>query len=111
MTDQLSVRMQDLAAIPAAVSRLRRTPPSTVGGLSVTQVVDLAKGWNDLPPTDGILLLLEGGQVIARPSGTEPKLKCYLEVQITTDEVAADRAKAQEILAAMKIDMAKALGV
>jgi phosphomannomutase len=111
MTDQLSVRMQDLAAIPAAVSRLRSTPPSTVGGLSVTQVVDLAKGWNDLPPTDGILLLLEGGQVIARPSGTEPKLKCYLEVQITTDDVAADRAKAQEILAAMKIDMAKALGV
>jgi phosphomannomutase len=111
MTDQLSVRMQDLAAIPAAVSRLRSTPPSTVGGLSVTQVVDLAKGWNDLPPTDGILLLLEGGQVIARPSGTEPKLKCYLEVQITTDDVATDRAKAQEILAAMKIDMAKALGV
>jgi phosphomannomutase len=111
MTDQLSVRMQDLAAIPAAVSRLRSTPPSTVGGLSVTQVVDLAKGWNDLPPTDGILLLLEGGQVIARPSGTEPKLKCYLEVQITTDDVLADRAKAQEILAAMKIDMAHALGV
>jgi phosphomannomutase len=111
MTDQLSVRMQDLAAIPAAVSRLRSTPPTTVGGLSVSQVVDLAKGWNGLPPTDGILLLLEGGQVIARPSGTEPKLKCYLEVQIATNDVTANRAKAQEILAAMKIDMAKALGV
>jgi phosphomannomutase len=111
MTDQLSVRMQDLAAIPAAVSRLRSTPPTTVGGLSVSQVVDLAKGWNDLPPTDGILLLLEGGQVIARPSGTEPKLKCYLEVQIAINDVIADRSRAQEILAAMKIDMANALGV
>lgn len=111
MTDQLSVRMQDLAAIPAAVSRLRSTPPKTVGGLPVEQIVDLAKGWNGLPPTDGILLLLDGGQVIARPSGTEPKLKCYLEVQLATDDVTADRARAQEILAAMKIDMAKALGV
>jgi phosphomannomutase len=111
MTDQLSVRMQDLAAIPAAVSRLRSTPPKTVGGLTVEQIVDLAKGWNGLPPTDGILLLLEGGQVIARPSGTEPKLKCYLEVQLATDDVTADRARAQEILAAMKIDMAKVLGV
>lgn len=110
-TDQLSVRMQDLSAIPAAVSRLRNQPPSTVGGLQVEAVIDLANGWNDLPPTDGILLQLAGGQVIARPSGTEPKLKCYLEVVVDSKDLAAARTSASATLASMKSDMAVALGV
>ena len=110
-TDQLSVRMSDLAAIPAAVARLRATPPTTVGGRVVREVVDLARGWGELPPTDGILLLLEGGQVIARPSGTEPKLKCYLEVVVPAADYFEAKARAAAELEAMKVDMAKALGV
>lgn len=110
-TDQLSVRMQDLAAIPAAVARLRNQPPTTVGGMKVENVIDLAAGWNGLPPTDGILLQLSGGQVIARPSGTEPKLKCYLEVKLDATDIFAARTSASSTLAAMKVDMAKALGV
>ena len=110
-TDQLSVRMADLAAIPAAVARLRANPPKSVGGLAVVEVIDLANGYEGLPPTDGILLRLDGGQVIARPSGTEPKLKCYLEVVVPGSDYAASLTQAKAVLAAMKPDMAQALGV
>jgi phosphomannomutase len=80
-TDQLSVRVDDLARIDAAMRRLRASPPSSLGGRTVTSVEDLAAGGGDLPPTDGLRWRLErGGRVIVRPSGTEPKLKCYLEV-------------------------------
>ena len=63
------------------VARLRSDPPATLGGLRVTEVVDLAAGTAALPPTDGLVLRLVGGaRVVLRPSGTEPKLKAYLEV-------------------------------
>lgn len=110
-TDQLSVRMSDLAAIPAAVALLRSTPPTQVAGLKVIEVVDLKNGWNGLPPTDGIMLLLEGGRVIARPSGTEPKLKCYLEVIVDDKDLAKAKATADSLIQQMKKDMAVALGV
>ena len=91
-TDQLSVRMDDLAAIPAAVDRLRSAPPATLGGLAVEQVDDLARGAGPgLPPTNGLRLrLAEGGRVVVRPSGTEPKLKCYLEVVVPVDAGGVD---------------------
>ena len=111
-TDQLSVRMSDLAAIPAAVARLRSTPPTSVAGMKVNEVIDLKNGWSGLPPTDGIMLQLEGGRVIARPSGTEPKLKCYLECIITdVSDIEASELSATDIIATMKSDMANALGV
>lgn len=110
-TDQLSVRMNDLAQIPAAVAKLRANPPRKVGGLAVTEFVDLSLGYNGLPPTDGVMLLLDGGRVIARPSGTEPKLKCYLEAIVKTNDVDADRRQAQRILDSMKTDMKAVFGV
>jgi phosphomannomutase len=110
-TDQLSVRMNDLAQIPAAVAKLRANPPRKVGGLAVTEFVDLSLGYNGLPPTDGVMLLLAGGRVIARPSGTEPKLKCYLEAIVKTNDVDADRRQAQRILDSMKTDMKAVFGV
>ncbi|MBC2933767.1 phospho-sugar mutase [Nocardioides sp. zg-1228] len=82
-TDQLSVRFDDLAAIPATMQRLRATPPRSLGGLAVERVEDLSEGSDRLPPTDGMrYTLAEGGRVIVRPSGTEPKVKCYLEVVV-----------------------------
>ena len=84
-TDQVSVRVSDLA-IGAAVDRLRAAPPSTLGGLPVTGVEDLSLGGAGLPPTEGLRYWLDrgsrgcgSGRVMVRPSGTEPKLKCYLE--------------------------------
>ena len=80
-TDAFSVRVADLALIATVMERLRSTPPGQVGGVPVTRVDDLAQGSPDLPPTDGLRYhLADGSRVIVRPSGTEPKLKAYLEV-------------------------------
>ncbi len=82
-TDQLSVRVDDLSKIAVAMERLRRNPPAALGGLDVVEVDDLALGSDSLPPTDGLRYrLAEGARVIVRPSGTEPKLKAYLEVVV-----------------------------
>jgi phosphomannomutase len=102
-TDQLSVRVSDLGEIAAAMQRLRSTPPSALGGLAVQSVDDLSRGDGGLPPTDGLRYRLAGdARVIVRPSGTEPKLKCYLEVVVPVDaEAGVDAAR---ISAAARLD-------
>jgi phosphomannomutase len=112
-TDQLSVRVDDLAVIPAAMERLRTTPPTALGGLEVTSAEDLSQGSSTLPPTDGLRYqLAEGARVIVRPSGTEPKLKCYLEVVVpVAGEVSAARVEATDRIAAIKDDLRDALGL
>jgi len=112
-TDQLSVRVADLSLISDAMTRLRAAPPSEVAGLAVESFEDLAAGAGGLPPTDGVRLrLAEGTRVIVRPSGTEPKLKCYLEVVVpVTSDVEASRLVAEHRLAALKAGMAEALGL
>ncbi|WP_461030605.1 phospho-sugar mutase, partial [Streptomyces sparsus] len=82
-TGQLSVRVSDLSVIGTAMRRLREHPPVELAGLTVESAEDLALGTDALPPTDGLRYRLGGeltARVIVRPSGTEPKLKCYLEV-------------------------------
>jgi phosphomannomutase len=116
-TDQLSVRVTDLRQIGTAMSRLRSLPPETLGGLRVEQVEDLTEGTQDLPPTDGLRYrLAEHARVIVRPSGTEPKLKCYLEVVVPVqddDDGAVDAARiaAAGRLDAIRTDLAKAAGL
>ena len=112
-TSQLSVRVEDLSIISRAMETLRSSPPSSLGGLAVTSVDDLADGYHDLPPTDGIRLGLEGStRIIARPSGTEPKLKCYIEVVVPVeDSIEASREVADENIAGIKKDLAAALGI
>ena len=53
---------------------------AALGGFPVRSVTDLAPGSAELPPTDALILRLDGARVVLRPSGTEPKLKAYLEV-------------------------------
>ena len=66
---------------------LRAQPPSELAGSPVVEVSDLSEGYQGLPPTDGVLVLTKAGdRVIARPSGTEPTLKCYLEVILPAPE-------------------------
>ncbi len=102
-TDQLSVRFDDRAKIPATMQRLRATPPGRLGGLAVERIDDLSLGSDHLPPTDGLRFALsDGARVIVRPSGTEPKLKCYLEVVIAVD--AEDGVDAARIAAAGRLD-------
>ena len=118
LTDQLSARFTDLSGIPAAMARLRAQPPSELGGSPVVDVYDLSEGKDGLPPTDGVRLLTsDGTRVIVRPSGTEPKVKCYLEVvrpvapDASFDDLTAARAAARATLDALKVDIAKALGI
>jgi phosphomannomutase len=115
-TDQLSVRFTDLAEIPATMARLREAPPTSLGGLAVERVDDLSVGTPDLPPTDGLrYLLADRGRVIVRPSGTEPKIKCYLQVVMPVEEteggVDAARIAAAGRLDAIRADVQKAAGL
>ncbi|MPZ60336.1 MAG: phospho-sugar mutase [Propionibacteriales bacterium] len=112
-TDQLSVRVDDLSEIVAAMSRLRSSPPDALGGMAVERIEDLSAGVAGLPPTDGLRYrLAEGGRVVVRPSGTEPKLKCYLEVVVpSTDGVEAARISAAGRLDAIRADLATAAGI
>ncbi|WP_329256327.1 phospho-sugar mutase [Streptomyces sp. NBC_01478] len=113
-TDQLSVRVEELSVIADAMRRLREVPPTHLAGLAVTKAEDLTEGTDKLPPTDGLRYTLDGARVIVRPSGTEPKLKCYLEVVVpvaTHADLPAARAHAAETLATIKRDLSAAAGI
>ncbi|MGZ3117432.1 phospho-sugar mutase [Streptomyces sp. H62] len=113
-TDQLSVRVEDLSVIAAAMHRLREQPPTRLAGLPVTRAEDLTRGTESLPPTDGLRYTLDGARVIVRPSGTEPKLKCYLEVVVPVAGHSAlpeARAQADALLTALKRDLSAAAGI
>ncbi len=123
-TDQLSVRVDDLAVIAAAMVRLRAAPPSRLGGHAVVSVQDLltpvagtGMGGGVLPATDGLRYRTDGGvRVVVRPSGTEPKLKCYLEavvpvVDADRSALAGARATAARLLAAVRADLALVLAL
>ncbi|MEU7717742.1 phospho-sugar mutase [Streptomyces tibetensis] len=113
-TDQLSVRVEDLSLIASAMRRLREQPPTELAGLQITRTDDLTKGTAELPPTDGLRYTLDGARVIVRPSGTEPKLKCYLEVVIPVGshkDLPEARAKATALLESIKRDLSTAAGI
>jgi len=80
-TAPVTFRVEDVGLISAAMQQLRSTAPAELAGSEVVSVIDLGEGYNGLPPTDGLMLFTAANdRVIIRPSGTEPKLKCYLEV-------------------------------
>ncbi|WP_449351757.1 phospho-sugar mutase [Streptomyces shaanxiensis] len=113
-TDQLAVRVEDLSIIARAMERLREHPPTELAGLPITRAEDLTRGTDRLPPTDGLRYTLTGARVVVRPSGTEPKLKCYLEVVIpvaTHADLPTARAKATDLLATIKRDLSAAAGI
>jgi phosphomannomutase len=113
-TDQLSVRVEDLSLIAAAMRRLREQPPTQLAGLAITKAEDLTEGTDRLPPTDGLRYTLDGARVVVRPSGTEPKLKCYLEVVVPVTAhtaLPAARTTARDRLAAIKRDLSNAAGI
>ena len=113
VTGQLSVRVDDLSLIADAMARLRARVPATLAGVPVA-ASDLAAGVGGLPPTDAILLAGDGVRAVARPSGTEPKLKVYLEAALPPEasvDLGAARATAQARLALLRADMAVALGL
>ena len=78
----MSVRVQDSKMITMAMARLRAQPPLMLAE-QPTSMVDFAHGTDELPPTDAVLITGETIKVVVRPSGTEPKLKCYLEAHLS----------------------------
>jgi phosphomannomutase len=91
-TGQISIRVSDLSIIGKAMHTIRTTPPKELAGLTAT-FTDMSLGSKDLMPTDGLRFdLADGRRVIIRPSGTEPKLKCYLEA------IADSKAGAKDLL-------------
>ena len=90
-TEQISIRVAHMGAITILLAGLRSNPPQEIAGRSVESIDDLAAPTDGLPPTDGLRLWLSGGvRIIIRPSGTEAKLKCYIEV-ITPDQQSAEK--------------------
>ncbi|GAA5195108.1 phospho-sugar mutase [Arthrobacter gyeryongensis] len=114
-SDQLSIRVADLGLLDAMMNRLRADPPESFGGSAIETFVDLAEGSEQLPPTDGLLYLTKDlSRVIIRPSGTEPKLKCYLEVIKSVGsaaELAETRHAARTTLNHILADVREALGL
>jgi phosphomannomutase len=119
-TDQLSARVTDLSLIAEAMARLRQQPPSELAGLRVVSAEDLSEGSELLPPTDGLRYQLAGDgpvastRVIIRPSGTEPKLKCYLEAVIpvaSVEALAQARTTASAVLTSPKKNLSAAAGI
>ncbi|WP_314215343.1 phospho-sugar mutase [Pseudarthrobacter equi] len=114
-SDQLSIRVADLGLLDAMMNRLRVSPPESFGSSAVEVSTDLSVGSDQLPPTDGLLYVTRNlTRVIIRPSGTEPKLKCYLEVihQVgAAAELPEARQAARAALDEVLRDVSEALGL
>ena len=111
-TAPLSFRVSDLSLISDGMARLRANGIASLAGSPVVVAQDLAEGSPELPPTDGLLYITEADdRVIVRPSGTEPKLKCYLEVvQPVAEDGSVPREAAAQRLEQIKADVTAALG-
>lgn len=106
-TDQLSVRVDDLQVITDAMARIRAATPSTLLGESLIESRDL------LPAADVVILRSAAARVVIRPSGTEPKLKAYLEVvqPVVAGDIATARRRAAAAVATLRGEIAASLGV
>lgn len=122
LTSQVTIRVEDLSQLGLVTAALRKTPPTEIAGDPIAEFLDLqtsplpGKEFTDAKSTDALVYLTEGGhRVIVRPSGTEPKVKCYLEAVAvpeanTPEALAAARESAQATLAQLRASMEEILG-
>lgn len=105
-SDQISIRYAELSRIGEVMSGLRALPPTELAGARVTRIDDLADGFEALPPSDVLRVWLDDGtRVMIRPSGTEPKLKVYVDVQSADGDPAERAATVTARLAALRTDL------
>ncbi len=106
-SDQVSLRVDDLSVIGTIMGALRAAPPSRVGDVAVERIDDLLAGVEGFPRSDVLRLwLADGSRLIVRPSGTEPKLKAYLDVRGTSASDARARLSALEAATRLLLDEA-----
>ena len=105
-TDQASVRVDDLDEIDAMMRRVRANPPMRLLDQPVTDVVDL------LPDNDVLTVRTDAARIVVRPSGTEPKLKAYLQIvePVANGDVPAARRRAAAALSTLHVEVAALLG-
>jgi phosphomannomutase len=90
-TELISIRVAEMSQITQLLAGIRKNPPSHIAGRAVLSIDDLADPQDGLPPTDGLRLWIDGGiRMIVRPSGTEAKMKCYIEVIAKNEAMASD---------------------
>jgi phosphomannomutase len=102
LTSQVTLRTADQAKV---TRRLRADPPAEFAGQPVTDLVDLAVAPRaGIPPADVLIFRLPGARVVLRPSGTEPKIKCYIEIvePLAGGSLPAARGSAAERLAPLR---------
>ena len=119
LTDQLSLEVADTAQAAAMLAQLRAESPVMLGALPVHSVEALSAGVGGLPPTPGLRYRLgaaasgaRGARIVIRPSGTEPKLKAYLEVVLSVSSpgsLPAAKSAAQHLLDGIRIDLCSLL--
>ena len=115
-TDQVSVRVTSSDQVALTMAGIRNTHPTKFGSLQVSSIDDLAIGLGELPKTDAVIIHLAGNdqiqkaRVIVRPSGTEPKIKCYLEVVVRGDDLAIAQQTADNELKSLAADARPLLG-
>lgn len=103
---QISMRVSDLNVIADTMQALRDNPPSRVGSVTVERIDDLAKGWGSLPPSDVLRVwMTDGSRIMVRPSGTEPKLKIYIDAVCQAGTVTERRAAAESRVAELEAGM------
>jgi phosphomannomutase len=115
-TDQVSVRVTSSDQVALTMAGIRNTPPTKFGGLQVSSIDDLAIGLGGLPKTDAVIIHLaendqiQKARVIVRPSGTEPKIKCYLEVVVRGEDLGIAQQTADNELKSLAADARPLLG-
>lgn len=109
---QISVRVTELAEIPVIMGRLRATPPKAIGSSRVRQTDDFAVGFGELPAGDILRFWMEdGSRVIVRPSGTEPKVKVYIDASSTVGTAAERQSSAAATVEALGRGIRELLGL
>ncbi|MEY3185964.1 MAG: hypothetical protein RIR58_700 [Actinomycetota bacterium] len=108
-TRQISVRTTSVKQISDTLGKFRKNTPEQIGGYKLIQFDDLEVPKDHLPPTNGVRMFLEGGiRIIIRPSGTEPKIKCYIEV-VTKGELSTAKSQATQIMDVIEETLRKML--
>ncbi|MEY2826930.1 MAG: hypothetical protein RLZZ183_49, partial [Actinomycetota bacterium] len=94
VTKQVSFRFDSVEKAKEITLTLTTNAPREIDEFIIEKVEDMNKGIDNLSPSSGVRLTFNNGRIIIRPSGTEPKLKCYMEVFTSAGDAAINLEKA-----------------